>query len=333
MSFMATEARAAPEAAAQFLNRNARALRELVPVLRERSPSLIMTSARGSSDHAASYLKYVSEIVLGIPVASIGASVVSVYGARLRLKQALAITISQSGKSPDIVALQNAARAAGATTIAIVNVEDSPAAKSAEICLPLHAGVEQSVAATKSFITSLVAGAAIIAAWSGDNQLYDALQKLPDQLHAATKLTWPGFVERVQRAESLYVLGRGPSFPIATETSLKLKETCAIHAEAYSAAEVMHGPLELVERDFPILCYAQHDQARSGTLEAVARLRRTGAHVMVAGDDLQTIKAAHPLLEPILMIQTAYLAIEQVAVALGRNPDKPMHLQKVTETL
>jgi glutamine---fructose-6-phosphate transaminase (isomerizing) len=334
MSLMSQEAREAPDAVQRFLDSNSQALAEIGRRLSAKPPAVVMTSARGSSDNAAAYLKYVTEILTGTLVASVGASVVSVYGARLKAENSLAITISQSGKSPDIVALQRAARDAGALTIAIVNVEDSPAASTADICLPLYAGHEKSVAATKSFIVSLAAGAALVAAWSRNEDLANALKKLPDHLHQATRLEWPSFVQRAARAESLYVLGRGPSLPIAAESALKLKETCAIHAEAYSTAEVMHGPLELVENGFPVLVYAQHDLARDGTLQAVDRLRQAGADVLVAGGpDLATVRAAHPLLDPIVMVQTGYLAIEKVASAVGRNPDQPRHLKKVTETV
>ncbi len=334
MSLMAQEAREAPDAVQHFLDCNKMALKEIGKRLAAKPPSVMLTSARGSSDHAASYLKYLTEILTGTLVASVGASVVSVYGAKLKARNSLAVTISQSGQSPDIVALQKASRTAGAVTIAIVNVEDSPVARAADICLPLHAGLEKSVAATKSFIVSLVAGAALVAAWTQDEGLQRAITELPQHLHDASKLQWPAFVQRVARAESLYVLGRGPSYPIAAETALKLKETCAIHAEAYSAAEVMHGPLELVENGFPVLVYAQHDAAQEGTLRAVDHLRVAGADVMVAGSaELPTIRTAHPLLDPIVMMQTAYLAIERVAVARGRNPDQPRLLNKVTETM
>lgn len=332
MTLMRQEAREAPEAVARFLDRNAAALADVGRRLRAIEPPVVLTSARGSSDNAAGYFKYLTEIALGIPCASVGASVASIYNAPLRVKNALAVTISQSGKSPDIVALQESARRAGALTIAVVNVADSPAARSADICLPLHAGPEQSVAATKSFIVSLVAAAAITAAWRNDADLQRAIAALPQQLASACETVWPAFVEQAARADSLYVLGRGPSFPVAAETALKLKETCAIHAEAYSVAEVMHGPLELVEPGFPLLVYAQSDQARSGTEAAVARLKGMGASVTVAGGDLPVIATDHPLLSPIPMIQTAYLAIEEVARRLHRNPDKPRQLQKVTET-
>lgn len=333
MSLMRQEASEAPEAVARFLTRNATALADLGRRLRKLDPPVVLTSARGSSDNAAGYLKYLTEIALGIPCASVGASVASIYAAALRVQNGLSVTISQSGKSPDIVALQDAARRSGALTVAIVNVDNSPAARSADICLPLHAGAERSVAATKSFIVSLVAAAAIIAEWSADEDLKSALSALPDQLARACALQWPGFVDCAVKAESLYVLGRGPSYPIAAETALKLKETCAIHAEAYSAAEVMHGPLELVEPGFPLLVYAQDDAALPGTRAAVERLKAMGADVGVAGGNWPVIAASHPLLSPIPMIQTAYLEIERVAQALGRNPDAPRQLRKVTETL
>ncbi len=334
MSLMSQEAREAPEAVQRFLEMNKLVLREIGQRLSATPPTLVLTSARGSSDNAAAYLKYLTEIVTGTPVASIGASVVSVYGAKLKAQNSLAVTISQSGKSPDIVALQQAARQAGAFTVAIVNVENSPAAHAADLCLPLYAGVEQSVAATKSFIVSLVAAASLVAAWSKDEVLSSAIQDLPRQLHEAAQLQWPSFVDSVATKGSLYVLGRGPSLPVAAEIALKLKETCAIHAEAFSTAEVMHGPLELVENGFPILAFAQHDAAREGTLLAVKRMRNAGANVLVAGEAaLPTVSASHPLLEPIVMVQTAYLAVERVAAALGRNPDQPRLLKKVTETM
>ena len=153
-----------------------------------------------------------------------GASVVSVYGAKLQLKDGMCVTVSQSGKSPDIVALQDAARRAGALTVALVNVEDSPVAHAADICLPLHAGPELSVAATKSYIVSLAAGAAIVAHWLERTDLLSALAALPEKLAMAAKIDWPQAVDLARDADSLYVVARGPSLPIAAETALKLKE-------------------------------------------------------------------------------------------------------------
>ena len=334
MSFMARESAEAPEAVTRFLERNSVKLIELGKQLRKSPPHIILTSARGSSDNAAGYFKYVTEILTGIPCCSIGASVVSVYGAKLQVKNGLCLTISQSGQSPDIVALQEAAKKSGALTVALVNVEGSPAATSADICLPLCAGLEQSVAATKSLVVSLAAGAAIVAHWLNQTELLNAVLGLPDTLSRAAKIRWPEAIELAAASESLYVLGRGPALPIAAETALKLKETCAIHAEAYSIAEVMHGPLELLGKDFPVLAYAPDDQSNATTQAAIQKMRATGAKVLAIGNDgLNYAKSGHPLLDPISMIQTSYGFIEATAQALGRNPDQPRLLKKVTETV
>ena len=333
ISHMAREAREAPEAVARFLTRNAIALHELGFWLRRNPPPVILTSARGSSDNAAGYFKYLTEILLGVPCASIGASVVSVYGGELKAQGAVALTISQSGQSPDIVMLQEAAKKAGALTVALVNVEDSPAAQSADICLALHAGEERSVAATKSFIVSAVAGAAIAAQWLNNAALLSAISRLPETLDQAVKIEWPEMTDFGKDAGSLYVLGRGPSLPIAAETALKLKETCGIHAEAHSIAEVMHGPWELMEDGFPVFAYSPEDPSRGLTQEAIGKMRKAGASVLVAENGgLAYASTGEPLLDPIAMIQTAYLAVEKIAQARGRDPDRPRLLKKVTET-
>ncbi len=333
-SHMRREALEAPEAAARFLEANRPTLAALGARLRAAPPPVILTSARGSSDNAAGYFKYLTEILLGVPVASLGASVVSVYGGRLKARGAVSITVSQSGKSPDILALQHEAKRAGALTVAIVNVADSPAAQTADICLPLHAGPELSVAATKSFIVSCVAGAAITAHWLNDASILDAVHALPETLAKAASTEWPSLADfAVPSQSSLYVLGRGPSFPIAQETALKLKETCALHAEAYSIAEVMHGPWELMEEGFPVLAYAPADQALSLTREALEKMEAAGARLMaIMPGGVPYAPSRHPLLDPISMIQSGYLAIDTLARSLGRDPDRPRLLKKVTET-
>ena len=334
MSHMAREAAEAAVATARFLDLNSKTLKEIGARLRLKQPPVIITSARGSSDNAAGYFKYLTEILTGVPCCSMGASVVSVYGAKLQVRDSFCLTISQSGKSPDIVALQDAARKAGALTVAVVNVEGSPAALAADICLPLHAGPELSVAATKSFIVSLVAGAAIVAHWLNDSKLLAVISALPEHLEKASRIDWPEVVGFARDAESLYVVGRGPTLPIAAETALKLKETCAIHAEAYSIAEVMHGPLELLGDGYPVLAYSPEDRARASSIDALAKIAKTGAHVLVAAKGgLPFERTGHSLIDPISMIQTAYRFVEATALARGRDPDRPRLLRKVTETI
>lgn len=334
MSATAREAAEAPEAVARCLARNAAVIAEIAQRLRRRQPPVVLTCARGSSDHAAGFLKYLVEILLGIPCCSIGASVVTIYGSRLKLENAVCVTISQSGKSPDIVALQEAARAAGAFTMALVNIEDSPVAASADVCLPLSAGPETSVAATKSFIASLAAAAALVAEWANSPAMRNAVQDLPDVLRRATAIDWPDAIDLASKADSIYVLGRGPALSIAQETALKLKETCAIHAEAFSMAEVMHGPLELLTGEVPVLAYSPEDASRPFASDALAKLRRIGAKVLaVESGGLAYEPAGHALLDPIPMIQTAYRFVEATAQRRGHDPDKPRLLTKVTETV
>ena len=232
-SAMALETAEAPAAVASMLERNRHRFEEIVAALRSRSPTHIITSARGSSDHAASYLKYLAEIRLGLPCCSIGASVISIYRAKLQLKDSVLITISQSGQSPDILSLQAHARRAGILSIAVTNQETSPLARDADICLPLHAGQEKSPAATKTFISTVALAAKLIACWAGDSTMQQAVEDLPRILEKALRADWQAAVEPLAGASSLYVIGRGPSFAIAQEAALKLKETSALHAEAF----------------------------------------------------------------------------------------------------
>lgn len=326
---MAIETAEAPAVVEHMLKENASALAELARLFNARDPSHLITCARGSSDHAASYFKYLSEIELGVPCCSIGASVVSIYSARLRLRDTLLLTISQSGQSPDILAFQAEARRAGVPTVAITNNVDSPLARDADICLPLHAGPELSVAATKTFIASVALSAAIVAALSGDSRLAEALHQLPDDLEKARQLHWAETEQVIVAAQSLYVLGRGPSLPIAQEAALKLKETSGLHAEAFSAAEVMHGPMELVRKGFPVLVFSPDDSAQTSTSANVARLSAAGAKILQPAQH----SPSHPALAPISLVQSFYGSAERISRILGRNPDKPRMLSKVTETV
>jgi glucosamine--fructose-6-phosphate aminotransferase (isomerizing) len=327
------------EAIARMRADNADALRALAAELRALDPKVVATIARGSSDHCALYLKYLVEIALGIPCASIGPSIASLYDAPLRLEGALAISWSQSGRSPDIVAMQRAAKRAGALTLAFVNDETSPLAVEPDRLLPLRAGPERSVAATKSMIAGLVAGADLVAAWRGDSALSEALDALPAALAAQREPPPEALVDLITSAKSAYVLGRGATFAIAAEAALKLKETCAIHAEAFSSAEVLHGPAGIVTPGFLVIAFMPQDEARAGMNETLDRLREMGARVVIidvavddASDLLATADGGHPQLAPIAMIHRFYGLAEACARRLGRDPDRPKNLRKVTET-
>jgi glucosamine--fructose-6-phosphate aminotransferase (isomerizing) len=337
---MLAETLEAPEAVARMLAANAPAVAELAARLRARPPPFAVTCARGSSDNAATYLKYLLEINLGVAVASVGPSVSSVYRARPRVKDALFVAISQSGRSPDLLDLAAVAREEGAVTVALVNDAASPLAERCEIVLPLQAGPERSVAATKSFIASLAAGLQVGAAWSGDAALGRALAALPDDLARAAAADWSGGREPIAGARDLYVIGRGIGFGIAQEGALKLKETSLLHAEALSAAEVMHGPLALTSPDFPVVVFSQPDGSLPGMVELISALRARAVPVIAAGPAagagavaLPVADGLDPFAAPIALIQSFYPLAEAIARARGLDPDHPPHLRKVTQTL
>lgn len=337
---MLQEAAEAPEIVGRLLERNAALCEALGARLRARPPRFVATCARGSSDTAATFAKYLIEIALGTVVASVGPSIRSVYGVSPRLEDCLFIAISQSGKSPDLVSLAEAARAAGAVTVALVNDAGSPLAARCETVLPLHAGAERSVAATKSWIASLAGILQLVAAWSSKPALMEAVRALPQQLARAATADWSAATELLVRSEHLFVVGRGPGYAAAQEAALKLKETAHLHAEAYSAAELMHGPLTLAGPGFPALVFSQDDASLPGLSPLVEALLGIGAPVAVAGPAagpgtiaLPLAAGLHPFAAPIVAIQSFYPLAEQVARLRGHDPDRPPHLRKVTETV
>ncbi|WP_260923279.1 SIS domain-containing protein [Novosphingobium sp. 9] len=338
MTLMAAEAAEAPEAVGRLLAANAGVLAELGRTLRETPPSLVVTCARGSSDHAATYGKYMIETKLGIPVASAAPSVASVYEAPVVPGGALMIAISQSGRSPDLLATVEAYKAAGARIVALVNDETSPLAAMADVFVPLKAGPEKSVAATKSYIAALAGLAAIVAHWSEDEAMLTALNGLPDGLAAVRSLVPFGLVDLLKDANNLFIIGRGYGFAVAQEAALKLKETCGLHAEGFSAAEVRHGPMAIVNAGFPILAFAGSDAGGPSVREAAdeferrdAAVRRLDALENIPGGSVAQL-AGHPALEPLLMIQAFYPEANALSLARGFDPDAPAHLRKVTET-
>lgn len=340
-SLMLRETREAPAAAARALAGNEERCRELAARLRDCPPPFAITCARGSSDHAATFAKYLFETRLGLVTASIGPSVSSIYGAPIRAKGALFLAISQSGRSPDLVHLAAAARADGALTVAIVNDTASPLAAACETVLPLHAGPERSVAATKSVLAAMATLLQLFAAWRGDGALNRALAALPDDLAAASRADWSAALPLLRDARHLYVAGRGIGLAAAQEVALKLKETAGLHAESLSAAELMHGPLALAGPDFPVLLLAQRDEAEAGLAVLADDLRRRRVPLIAAGLDAPPGAIGLPLAAvgadaraaPLLLLQSFYPLAEAVARARGRDPDNPPHLGKVTETL
>jgi glucosamine--fructose-6-phosphate aminotransferase (isomerizing) len=315
------------------------AMRALGQRLRELDPRLVVTCGRGSSDHAATFAKYLIETRARTPVASYAPSISSLYATPWRkLEGALFLAISQSGQSPDILISARAAKASGALVVAVVNDPGSPLAEEAEVVVPMLAGGEQSVAATKSFIASLMAILGITAHWTGEPDLRAALAQAPQALAKAWKLDWSAALAPLKGASNLFVLGRGLTLAIAQEAALKLKETCGLHAEAHSAAEVKHGPMALVGPGFPVLMLAGSGEGSEAFGALAKEFAESGAPVIMAGGahkgtlTLPSLARLHPALEPLALIQSFYGLAAALSVARGFDPDHPPHLRKVTAT-
>ncbi|MFM0099148.1 SIS domain-containing protein [Paraburkholderia nemoris] len=334
---MLKEALASAETVAAQLRDTSR-VEALAAKLGQQPRHVALTVARGSSDHAASYFASLTMSRLGVPVASLPMSVATLQQAPLQVRDQLALAFSQSGKSPDLVGTMEALRKAGALTVAAVNAPNSPLADACEFHLPLVAGPELSVAATKSYIAMLSISAQLVAHWQKDEALLGALNTLPDALQAAGKLDWSKAVDELRGVERMIVIGRGLGLAIAQEAALKLKETSGIQAEAFSSAEVRHGPMELIDRDYPLLVFAPRGPEQAGLLQLARDMQARGARVLLAAPadvpeaTLPLATTAHAALDPIAAILSFYVMAAGLAAARGRNPDAPRHLNKVTET-
>jgi glucosamine--fructose-6-phosphate aminotransferase (isomerizing) len=334
---MATEFREAPVVVRRQAEALAAPLAELAARLKRRLPDVVVTCARGSSAHAATFGKHLFERHLGIVCAPAAPNIASVYRKDMRLRHQLFLSISQSGRSDDLVEFARMAKASGAITVAMVNDTASPLAADSDIVLPIGAGAEHSVAATKTFVASLAALLRLIAAWTEDADFAAALERLPDRLAAASDLDWSTALGALADATSLLTLGRGPTLAIAREAALKFKETCDLPAEPFSGAEFMHGPVSLVDTHYPVLIFMPTDAAAKGLAKLAADLGSKGASVFVTGTgegsgNLPSLSPEHPDADAICLIQSLYGLLVTLAGRRGTDVDKPRHLRKVTRT-
>lgn len=340
-SLMYQEACEAPERIRQQLDDLPALFAPLIQELRRQPPRFILVCARGSSDHAGVFLRYLLETHLQIPTASVIPSTFSMYGARPNLTDCLVVCISQSGQSPDLVNYASMAKQQGARVVGLINrYEDAPLSTVCDFVLPLLAGQEQAVAATKSYLCTLSIALQWVAHWQPNSNLLAEIRQLPHYLEQAQGLDWSPTVQGLLATEHMLVLGRGAGLGIANEAALKFKETCALHAESFSAAEVLHGPLAMIKPKFPILAFDQGDQAGASVRGSLNRLLNAGATVYLASSQqteaciaLPIMAGLNPWLSLVTQIQTTYLMIEQLCRQRGLNPDTPPHIAKVTKTL
>lgn len=340
---MFLEAGSASTAVRAQLQKDGAAITAIGAAVRRLAPRAVITCARGSSDHAATYAKYLIETRAKVLTASAAPSVSSVYGVAQDLRGCLFIAISQSGRSPDLLASVAAAKAAGATILALCNSPDAPLVAAADLMIELRAGAETSIAATKSYLASLAALVRLAAAWTQDTSLQSSVETLPALMDDSWALDWSAAEPLLEPAQHLYVVGRGLGLGAAQETALKCKETCGLHAEAFSSAELRHGPFTLLGKGFPALLLAQRDATQAGIEALGLELARRGVPVLMAGADSPALSSAgaivlptalaRPEIMPILLVQSAYRLIATLAVRRGFDPDHPPFLLKITETV
>ncbi len=335
---MRTEALEAPGVVENQFSENQQIFDEVTQYLNQKNPYSLVSIARGSSDHAAQYLNYLTTTKMGKLTTSLSMSAITLYQTEVDVSKSVGVAISQSGQSPDIIKPIEYMRSHNAPTLALLNDINSPLARASEWTIPLHAGPEKSVAATKSFIASLAASAGLIAAWKNDLELTRGLHHLPDDLLKAQKLDWTMPIKTLMQSKRIMIVGRGFGLSLALEAALKLKETCSIQAEAFSAAEIKHGPQALIEEGYPLLIFANRGPALHNMLELATDMRARGANVILAApafvkDKQLEIQSAHAEeLDVITAIQSFYLMVEELSRNLGLDPDHPKHLAKVTKT-
>jgi glucosamine--fructose-6-phosphate aminotransferase (isomerizing) len=332
---MARETAEIPAAAARLLARTD-VFAAIAKRIDQCKPRIVVFCGRGSSGHVGVYLRYVFEARLGLLASAAAPSVITAYHRPPDMRDALFVVVSQSGRSPDIVTATQMARRSGALTLAIVNDEHSPAAIASELVLPIGAGTERAVAATKSVALSMIAGAQLVAVLARDDDLNKGLQHLSIRLSDVLACDWSGWAENTAGAPVAFIVARGYGLGCAREIALKVAEVLRVPALGYSAAELLHGPRASVTPATPVLALRQNDQAAIAVDDLVRDLDNAGGRTFTAGGEAGTlpwIGDDHPVCDPVLMLIPAYRAIEAVAQQRGLDPDNPPYLSKVTRTL
>jgi len=343
-AMMAAEIAEQPEALARLLTSESLGrVRAVAATIRARSPRFVLLAARGASDHAALYAKYLVEVSLGLPAGVASPSTMTAYGARPDLSDVLLLTVSRSGASPDLIETVRTARAGGATTLAVTNNADSELASAAELHLDILAGPERAVAATKAYSSQVLALWLIVDALrGGDAAAAHAVPEAAESLVARSDEV-AALASRYRFTDQLVTTGRGYSFPTAREAALKLMETAYVATNAFSGADLLHGPLGMIDHDHPVIAVVPDGRGAEAMQPVLERLAERGADVTVLGGARSTMLGSvgydlgcegvteelHPVVDIIPLQQLAL----QMALARGFDPDVVRALRSVVETL
>jgi len=344
MSLMLSEIEQQPAAIERTIKREGKKIERFAANLNAARPRLVVLVARGSSDNAALFGRYLLELTTGIPVSLAAPAVHTLYKKKLDLRDALVIGVSQSGEGDDINLTLENARRGGATTLAITNEADSTMARLADETFLIHAGRERSVAATKTYTGQLLIFHLLARAF-GDTHGEMEVERLPELAAESLKLKpeVAAMVERYAFMEQCVVVGRGLNYANAYEFAIKLMETCYVVAERFSGADFLHGPIAMVDPGFPVFLFAPPGPTLTGTKDLLTKLQKIGAETIVISSEAAAVNLAsraiklprrvHELLSPIPYIIPAQLFAALLAEAKGLTPDRPRSLSKVTKTV
>ena len=314
--------------------------------IEEFEPEWALMAGRGTSDNAARYAQYLFGIRNGISVGLAAPSIISLYGARPRMRRALVCGISQSGQSPDIVAVLGEARAQGGMTLAVTNEVDSLLANACQFVVPVHAGRELSVAATKTYTNELLALAMLSAKLEGSSAAIAELNCVPEWAEMAIS-QFGGIanqlIEMAVVAPKVVVVGRGFNYCTASEIALKIQETCGVMAQSYSAADLLHGSVAMIDAQFLAVLLAPRGVASKDFAQLLTLLHERRSRTVVISDDAALLARGElglrlPVgipewLSPLVSVLPGQLLAHALCLALGRDPNAPVGLSKVTRTL
>lgn len=342
-SLMYREIQEQPKLLENLLHQNSFMMKEIIGRLEEKDLVNIQMVARGTSHHVAIFGKYLGEYYLGIPVNLMASSLINLYRRPLNLANSLTIGISQSGEAPDVIGVISKAKSQGGLTLAITNEEGSPLSQEADYSLYCQAGKEKSVPATKTYTTSMMLLAALIGEWSLDHSLMESLKSVPPIMAEVISREdeIDQYAREMRAAGEILILGRGFNYSSALETALKINETCQIHANGYSTADFLHGPIAKVKEGMPVIVYVFQGPLLKGISKTITQLRDLGADIILVTDEKSLIgdktfytrKRLREEVTPFISGVFGQLFSYFFSKARGYNPDNPPYLNKVTRTI
>ncbi len=326
------------------LKQNNQIIIDIIKDIETEKISNVVIVARGTSDHAGIYGKYIIEHNLGIPVSLAAPSIITMYNKKLILKNSLVIAISQSGQAEDVLEVIKCANEQHAITIGITNFKTSPIALNCKYHLYTNAGIEESVAATKTFTAQMMNMALLVAKWSKDEHLVDSLSKVPEKVRETLKLSEEivSHIKEYVTIKDCFVLSRGINYAIALESALKIQETTYVKAKGYATSDFHHGPFAMVGKETPVILFSPEGPSLEDAKEIIIKLKKAKARIIIVTNDQQLLKenkttfeipkCNNDLITPFYNIIFAQMFACQLALAKGLNPDQPRGLNKVTIT-